>query len=211
MAKEKREPIIIQKPDFRNLKVKIRGITPLQVHRLGKKLQQEFEDRDQNKPKKKKGPRDYGVEFLDSLYYIDENNREIAPPKKITAKTRFGFPASGIKKAMVYAARQYDNLKMTELKGRFFVIGEFIHIQGTPEIDKFWRRIGGKGPGTGTPDIGIRAVFKSWSSEILFKYNADVISAESVANLLATAGQAVGIGEDRPDKNGNSYGQWEII
>lgn len=211
MAKKKEEPIIIKKPDFRMLEVKIKGITPLNVHRLGKKLQQEFEERDQNKPKKKKGPRDYEVEFRDSLYYIDKNNIETTAPKKISAKTRFGYPASGLKKAMVFAARQYDNLKMTELKGRFFVIGEFIHIEGKPEMDKFWRRIGGKGPGTGTPDIGIRAVFKDWKSKIQIRYNADVISAESVINLLATAGQAVGLGEDRPDKNGNSYGQWEVV
>ena len=36
------------------------------------------------------------------------------------------------------------------------------------------------------------------------------ISAESVVNLLAAAGFAVGLGEDRPDKSGGSFGQWEV-
>ena len=62
--------------------------------------------------------------------------------------------------------------------------GEFIEIVGKPVLDKFWRRIGGKGPGTGTPDLGIRARFDKWKSTVRIKYNADVISADSIANLL---------------------------
>ena len=212
MAKKtkKEEWIFIKKPDIQYIRVKITSESALNVHRLGKKLKEEFKQRDQNKPKKKRLARDYHAEFLDSLHVIDRYGQEVKSITKITKNTRFGFPASGLKKAMISACRQYDNLKMTEVKGRFFVCGKYIEIKGTPEMDEFWRRIGGKGPGTGTPDIGIRAVFPEWESTVKIKYNADVISKDSVVNLLFTAGFAVGLGEDRPDKTGNSFGQWTV-
>lgn len=217
MAKVKEEKakleIRVPKPDFKYLQVTIIGDTPINIHRLGKKMQQEFDDRDHGKPKPKKINRDYDKEFIDSLYYIDENGNEIPEPQDPFKKgVRYGFPSSAFKKAMVFAARQFDNLKMTELRGRFFVNLDrpFVEIKGKPEMEKFWRRIGGKGPGTGTPDIGIRAVIKNWSATLTIKYLANVITAESLMNLLSAAGFSVGVGEDRPDKSGGSYGCWHI-
>lgn len=210
--KEKREQmIVINKPNNKYITLNIVGTEPLNVHRLGKKLKDEFDARDQNKPIKKKGPRNKQAEFQDSLYYIDSNCKEVPAPQKITKTTRFGFPASGFKKAMIFACRQFKNLAMTEMRGRFFVQNHYVEIKGKPVMDEFWRRIGGKGPGTGTPDIGIRAVFSEWTAQLNIKYNADVISAESIANLLSTAGFSVGIGEDRPDKSGNTFGMWEVL
>lgn len=214
MAKKKKEQEIIEipSPDYDTLKVKIVGDTPINIHRLGKKMMQEFEDRDKNKPKQKKGARDYDKEFIDSLYYINRDGFEISTPVRITKNTQIGFPSSAFKKAMVFAARQFDNLKMTELRGRFFVnqYTPFVEIKGTPKLDKFWRRIGGKGPGTGTPDIGIRATVFPWSAELEIRFLKNVISAESVLNLLSVAGFSVGVGEDRPDKNGGTSGMWHI-
>jgi len=210
MAKKQEQVIMIKKPNIDYLKIDIVGDTPVNIHRLSKKLKDEFDARDQNKPIKKRGARDKQVEFMDSLYYIDGKGEEVQMPKKITSSTRFGFPSSGFKKAMVFAARQYQNIKMTELRGRFFVMNSFVEIKGKPVMDEFWRRINSKGPGTGTPDIGVRAVFPKWSATLHIKYNKDVISAESVVNLLQTAGLSVGIGEDRPDKSGNTFGMWHV-
>jgi len=217
---EKKEVIEIPKPNYGVIQIKIGGDTPLNIHRLGKKMLQEFEDRDKNKPKPKRQARDYEREFIDSLYFIDSDGCEIPTPDVIpTLKgfkkmgVRIGFPSSAFKKAMVFAARQFDNLKMTELRGRFFVnqFTPFVQIEGVPVLDKFWRRIGGKGPGTGTPDIGIRATVFPWSASLEIRFLKNVISAESVLNLLSTAGFSVGIGEDRPDKSGGTFGTWHII
>lgn len=211
MVKKASGPIEVKRPNERLINVPIISETPLNIHRLGKKLKQEFEDRDAGKPKvKKKGPRDYDAEFMDSLYFIDDKGFEIDMPKKITKIIRFGFPASGFKKAIVSACRQFDNLAMTEIRGRIFVLGQYVEIKGKPVMDKFWRRIGGKGPGTGTPDIGVRAVFPEWSATLRVKFNADIITTESVVNLVAAAGFSVGIGEDRPEKSGNTFGMWRI-
>jgi len=211
MAK-KEELIVIPKPKYETVNVKIVGDTRLNVHRLGKKMMQEFDDRDHNKPKPKRAARDYPKEYLDSLYYINKHGEEVLAPKALTKTTRFGFPSSAFKKAMIFAARQFDNVKMTEIRGRFFVnqYQRHVEIKGKPELDKFWRRIGGKGPGTGTPDIGIRATFPSWTAKLEIRFLENVISAESVLNLLSVAGFSVGVGEDRPDKSGGTCGMWHI-
>lgn len=197
------------------IEVTIVGDTPLKVHRIGKKYQQELDDKDHGKPKKKNVERDYDYEFRDSLYIIDKNGCQIdgPVPEKLTPKMQFGFPSSSIKKAMVYSARQFGkDVKMSELKGRFFVnqFSPFFEIKGTPKIDKFMRRIGGSGPGTGTPDNGIRASFDVWSATLEIRFLKNLITAESVLNLLSVAGFSVGIGEDRPDKTGGTCGMWHI-
>ena len=204
--------IEIPPPQYATLTAVIEGDTEINIHRLGKKLQDEFEARDSNKPIPKKQKRNYDEEFIDSIYFIDKNGFPIDAPKKITSSTLIGFPSSGFKKAMVFAARQFKNLKMTELRGRFFVnqYTPFVRIEGKPKVDKFWRRIGGKGPGTGTPDIGIRAKVFPWKATLEIRYLKNLISAESILNLLNTAGFSVGVGEDRPDKNGNTFGMWHV-
>ena len=206
------EVITIPSPNYEVMNITIIGDTKINIHRLGKKMMQEFEDRDKNKPKPKKGARDFQNEFMDSIYFIDSKGFEIEKPKSITKSTRIGFPSSGFKKAMVYAARQFDNLKMSELRGRFFVnqFSPFVEIKGVPKMEKFNRRIGGKGPGTGTPDNGIRAEVFPWKADLQIRFLKNVISAESILNLLSVAGFAVGVGEDRPDKSGGTGGMWHI-
>jgi len=206
---ESEQFIVVQKPNFKYMTVDIVGKEKLQVHRLGKKLAEEFRLRDANKPIKKAKARDYKAEFIDSLHYIDAEFKPVDPPKGFTKKTKFGFPASGFKKAIVSACRNYKNLKMTEIKGRVFVMNEYVEIKGTPQMQEFWRRIGKMKPGT--PDLGIRAEFPKWKAKLYIRYNADLIDAESVVNLVQSAGESVGIGEDRPERQGNTFGTWDVM
>jgi len=209
--KQIKQEIIIEKPKDKIIKLRIIGDTELKMHRLGKKAKEELDHTKEGKRAKKSKPRNYQEEFMDSMHYIDKVGKAIfEPPKKLLKTTRFGFPASGFKKAMISAVRQYQNVKMTEVKGIFFIIGEYVEIKGTPLLDGFWRRIGGKGPGTGTPDWGIRAKFPKWSAELTISYTENFISPDSIANLLDAAGRCVGIGEDRPEKAGNSFGRWHV-
>jgi hypothetical protein len=212
--KEKTSIIAVEKPEEMMIKFLIEGDTDsrFNMHRLGKKAKEELDNTAEGKSKKSKmrKPRDYEAEFMDSLYFIDAAGREVEAPEKITKTTRFGFPASGFKKAMVFAAR-HCNCEMTKLRGVFHVVGQFVEIQGQPRRDEFWRRIGSKGPGTGTPDRGIRAAFDTWKAELVIRYVKNLITPESIANLLSVAGFAVGVGEDRPDKAGGTCGMWHLV
>lgn len=63
--------------------------------------------------------------------------------------------------------------------------------------------------GMGTADIRYRPEFVDWRIPVTLKINASVISPEQVANLLNIAGFGVGIGEWRPEKNGQ-YGRFHV-
>jgi hypothetical protein len=50
-------------------------------------------------------------------------------------------------------------------------------------------------------------MFREWSVVARVKFDADMLSIESLANLLSRAGQQVGVGEGRPgSKNSNGCG-----
>jgi hypothetical protein len=63
--------------------------------------------------------------------------------------------------------------------------------------------------GMGTADIRYRGEFKQWFTTIAVKYNANVMSAEQILNLMQTAGFAVGVGEWRPERDGQ-FGRFHV-
>jgi hypothetical protein len=58
--------------------------------------------------------------------------------------------------------------------------------------------------GMGTADLRYRASFWPWSAIVRVRFNANVLSAAQIVNLFNTAGFAVGIGEWRMEKDGQS-------
>jgi hypothetical protein len=114
-----------------------------------------------------------------------------------------GFPASGIKKAAVNACRFLD-MKMTEARGAFFVMGDILPIAGEHRIREDIVRLQGK-----TADIRYRAEFPEWQITFDVHYNPRIISIEGIANLVETAGFHVGIGDWRPENNG-THGMFHV-
>jgi hypothetical protein len=87
----------------------------------------------------------------------------------------------------------------------FHVDGEFAVIEGgEPVMREDMVRIG-----MGTADIRYRGEFKRWWTTIDVKHNANVMSAEQVVNLFNTAGFAVGVGEWRPERDGQ-FGRFHV-
>lgn len=62
----------------------------------------------------------------------------------------------------------------------------------------------------GTADIRYRPEFKHWRVKLPIKYNADKISLEQLVNLFNLAGFGVGVGEWRPEKDGQ-YGMFHVV
>jgi hypothetical protein len=67
------------------------------------------------------------------------------------------------------------------------------------------------------PDLRIRAMWKKgWQAKLRIKYDAGMMSKNSVTALLTRAGAQVGVGEGRPDSSssdgaGMNYGTFKII
>lgn len=221
MGKKKKETtnvkiVEVHQLNKKSLTVPIVGDTPLYVHRLSIKLKREFEARNEGKAIPKKKIRNRMEEFCEALYWLDKKGNEIKPGNNPDKHKYWGFPASGFKKAAISACRAFKGVKMTELRGAFHVLGRYVFIDGKPQIQQeldsegIWVREGGKGPGTGTPNIRYRAEFPTWKATLHIIYNANMITPEQIFNIINTAGFAVGVGEDRPDKSGGTGGMFHV-
>lgn len=165
------------------------GDSPLIVHAWSEKAKRQMLEKQMKKASKGKEAKDPEADY-EACFYRTETGA-------------YGFPAIGVKAAMVAAAR-YVEAKMTVLRGAFHIDEEMLTIIGDPRPREDMVRVG-----MGVADIRYRPEFVDWKIPVAIKYNTSAISAEQVANLLNVAGFGVGIGEWRPERNG-SYGRFHV-
>ncbi len=129
-----------------------------------------------------------------------------------------GIPAPGLRSAMVSACRM-AGFQMTRAKLAVFVEPDGFDAEdqtplvritkGAPEYFEAYVR-----NETGVVDLRARPMFRpGWEATVRIRYDADMFTAEDVANLLYRAGMQVGIGEGRPDSKkscGQGWGLFEI-
>ena len=165
------------------------GDSPLIVHAWSEKAKRQMLDKQMKKAGKTKEAKDPQEDYEACFYRTDDGE--------------YGFPAIGVKAAMVSSCRFLD-MKMTEARGAFHIDCEMLRVFGDPRMREDMVRVG-----MGTADIRYRPEFVEWHMPVLVKYNAGAVSAEQLANLLNVAGFGVGIGEWRPEKNGQ-YGRFHV-
>lgn len=167
------------------------GDTPLIVHRWSEKAKKQMLDKQMKKASAGKEAKDPERDFRESLYVLDDGT--------------YGFPIIGFKAAAVTACTSIGSMTKVAARQAFHVDGEFAVIEGDePHMREDMVRVG-----MGTADIRYRGEFKNWWTTISVKFNANVMSAEQILNLMQTAGFAVGVGEWRPEKDGQ-YGRFHV-
>jgi hypothetical protein len=193
-----REFIDLPPPDIRVSTLRLVGDTPLISHRWSEKAKKEMLDKQMKRAKVAKAAKDPERDYLESLYPHPDGG--------------YGFPAIGFKNAAVTAVTQVSGLTKVLARGAFHVISdgrmadgtELIKIEGEPTMREDMVRIA-----MGTADIRYRGQFNEWSCVLRVRYNAGVIGGEMMANLFQHAGFSVGIGEWRPEKDGN-FGMFHV-
>jgi hypothetical protein len=184
---------VIEIPEIRlrRMVVQIEGQTPLITNRFGEKARQKIEDKQQKKAKGPKEARNPEEEFMDALHVLPGGG--------------YGFPAAGIKKALVVAGGRFADEKMTHLRGALNVMGDVIQIKaGKPTMRSDTVRLQG-----GVTSIAYRPMFMPWEMEIPIVFNTGIIGEGQILNLFQIAGFAVGLGAWRPECNG-TFGQFTI-
>ena len=167
------------------------GDTPLIVHRWSEKAKKQMLDKQMKKASAGKEAKDPERDFRESLYVLDDG--------------KYGFPIIGFKAAAVTACTSIGSMTKVAARQAFHVDGEFAVVEGDePTMREDMVRVG-----MGTADIRYRGEFKNWWTTITVKYNGNVMSAEQILNLMQTAGFAVGVGEWRPEKDGQ-YGRFHV-
>jgi hypothetical protein len=167
------------------------GDTPLIVHRWSEKAKKQMLDKQMKKATAGKEAKDPERDFRESLYVLEDGS--------------YGFPIIGFKAAAVTACTSIGSMTKVAARQAFHVDGEFAVIEGSePSMREDMVRIS-----MGVADIRYRGEFRDWFTTIAVKYNANVMSAEQILNLMQTAGFAVGVGEWRPEKDGQ-YGRFHV-
>jgi hypothetical protein len=178
------------------LLVPIVGTTPLLVHRFSEKAKKQMLDNMQGRktPKVAKNPQ---AEYEAAFYRLADGG--------------YGFPALAFKAATVGGARFYSGVTMTALKQFMFVHGErgddgraLIRIDGEPTMREDVVTVGRNGS-----DLRYRPQFSEWRATLEVRYVTSALTKGSVLSLIDAGGMGVGVGEWRPEKDGD-FGTYRV-
>lgn len=174
--------------------IRIDGETPLIMNHWSEKAKTEMRDKGKKKATTAREARDPVALSEAATYFISKD------------PDRYGFPALGIKKAMVNAGPAVS-AKMTDLRRAFHVMAD-AYVMGTPLIEVFGDselfiredpvRV------KLAADLRYRPSFQKWHMEVRVRFDKGQISVAQLVNLLKQAGFSTGIGDWRPEKSGES-------
>lgn len=221
MATKKEELINIQPIEIRKTIVRITGDTPLIMHAWSDKAKQMMLDAQTGKKKGKQKPmRVPAADFVEGAYWLtpkpeyseNANDEEViaAFDAAIAAGARFGFPATAIKQAANAAAYRLGWVKnQAGLRGAWFIEADengLVEIfSDTPAIREDMVKIG-----MGTADLRYRPQFNNWYCDLTISYNAKgEFDLSSIINAINAGGYVCGIGEWRPERDGN-FGRFHV-
>lgn len=202
-------PIEIQKVNLR-----IVGDTPLIMHAWSEKAKRMMLEAQMGLAKgKKKEPKNPVEDFIRSMYWLTDMPEEMteeAFSEAISNGARFGFPVTAFKQAAISAAYRMGWAKdKVSLRGAFFIDSDengMIEIHSdAPKMREDMVKVG-----MGTADIRYRGEFANWYADMTISYNMNGnYSLENIMNIINAGGYICGVGEWRPEKDGQ-YGMFHV-
>lgn len=219
-ATKKIETVEIKPIEMNTVEVTLIGDTPLIMHAWSEKAKRMMLEAQQGKAKgKKKEVKNPVDDFIQSMYWLDgmpntagksEEDCEELFTQAIQNGARFGFPVTAFKQAAISAAYRMGWTKdKMSLRGVFFIESDFGDmaeiVSDTPEMREDMVKIG-----MGTADIRYRGEFKNWRTTFRIKYNVNgQYSLENILNILNAGGMVCGVGEWRPERDGQ-FGMFHV-
>lgn len=181
--------ITLPKLEIQHVVITVVGDSPLIMHKWSDKAKEMMRSKQQKKATQGREAKNPKQEFEDSIHRMEDG--------------RPGFPAIGFKAAAVTACTSIAGITKVAARQAFHIMGELVEIKGdVPAMREDMVRVG-----MGVADIRYRAEFKRWYAELDVAYNVHALSIEQIMNLLNTAGFGVGVGEWRPERDGQ-YGRF---
>ena len=221
MATTKKNATVEIKPmELHTVDLTIVGTTPLIVHAWSDKAKQMMLDKQRGKATKAKHEIKIPVnDFMAACYWLteqpelgaDDEEAEANFQAAIAAGAKFGFPVTGIKQSAIMGAKRGGlDVVATELRGSFFLegateastndIAEIVSEPPTMREDMV--KVGGMSK---TADIRYRPQFDNWEIPMRMTYNVNgKYSLEQLLNCFNVGGFVCGIGEWRPERDGQN-------
>lgn len=203
----KKANVIIAKPNFQTAAIPIRGTAPYVQHAFSQKsvdtMREAQEAGQQARSRRKRAPKDFKAVYEAATHFSREG--------------WIGIPAPAFRNAMISACRTIG-FKMTLAKLSVFIVADgFDRADGTPLVKitkgKPREHFAPARNANGGTDIRCRPMFEEWEAMLRVRWDADQFSSADVVNLLARAGEQVGVGEGRADSresNGIGWGSFEV-
>lgn len=209
-AKKADEVAVIRPANILRTSIDIKGTAPLVINKFSKKARDKMmidmsTPANEKKGKSARPARDYEKDFMGARHISEEGWD--------------GISASAFRIAMIDACRTV-NAVMTRAKLSLRIIADGIDKdEGTPLV----KILSNKGPekneslvrnDNGGADIRVRPMWREWAAVVTIEFDADMITPDSIVNLLDRAGKQVGICEGRPfskDSCGMGWGTFEVV
>lgn len=221
-----KKTLSINAPEFEVMEFTIKGTTPLILHAWDEKAKRMMLEKQTGKASKSKHEVKIPYnDFINSLYWLTEKPEDGAFDEEakdnfeqaIVKGAKFGFPIGGIKQAIITGAgRGGMDVKMTELRGSMFLEGnteastfDFAEIIGPPPVMREdMVKVGGMSK---VADIRYRGEFREWEIPLKMRINKNgKYTVEQLLNCVVLGGFVTGIGEWRPERDGQ-YGMFELV
>ena len=206
-ATKPKEVVVITPPNFRHLDISIKGTTPLVINRFSQKAMEEMKATQQagstSRSKKVREVKDF-----DALY---------EGAKHVSEEGWEGVHAAAFRNGAISACRAVG-FKMTHAKLAFRVIEDgWDMADGAPLVKildgeaEQW--VAPTRNATGVIDLRSRPMYKKWGAQLNIEYDAGMLTAADIGNLISRVGKQVGIGEGRPDSKqsaGLGFGLFDV-
>lgn len=202
MKKAATTSVQISPPNLKTAVFGIEGTAPLVIHRFSAKSKLQMRDKMEAGSTAKKGKTRAAADF----------NQMFEDSKYVAREGWEGFNVASIRCALISACRLVG-FKMTLAKLSVFVEADgrdklepqfgLIRIMGKSRKQEDIARVE-----TGQAYICVRASYDDWSAKVRIRFDADQFTLQDVSNLLARAGEQVGIGEGRPDSKNSAGMGW---
>lgn len=203
------EVIEIRPIEIKKVTVRVVGDTPLIMHAWSEKAKRMMLEAQMGVAKgKKKEAKNPVDDFIRSMYWLTpmpEDGTMESFEEAIANGARFGFPVTAFKQAAISAAYRMGWAKdKMSMRGAFFIDSDengMIEIHSdTPEMREDMVKVG-----MGTADIRYRGEFKNWYADLTISYNANgQYSLENIVNIINAGGYVCGVGEWRPERDGQN-------
>jgi len=186
--------------DLRTVDLKVEGISGLIVHRWSAKAKQQMLDKQMGVASKGKAKRVPAAEYEEAFHRLPNGKP--------------GFPGLGFKAATVTAVtslgKEYTKIKARQAFHLVLSPGcelvEIHHPKDMPPVQRMdMVRIGISGA-----ENRFRPEFASWGAVLKIIHNERVITLHQLTNLINLGGFTVGVGEWRPERNGDK-GRYRVV
>lgn len=159
--------------------------------------------------------RDTNMNFRRSLYPLPPDDDTywgwVAGDVEEDELEGFGHPAVALRKAMIRGAKNAGLMPMTDARSALFVYGteyqDYLTIQHPPDFPR--KREDTVSLPKGGTDLRYRGDFPRWMTDVVVEYDMGLANQDEVGQILRQAGFGVGIGDWRPEKDGQ-FGRFRI-